>query len=366
LPARDAIDVRILADDLTGALDSAVAFSTHDRGVGVAWRRDASLGPRMAVDVSTREKSEGFAVARHASLARWLAGGELSFKKIDSLLRGHVLAEICACIVDAEYDRVVVAPAFPFQGRVTRAGRQWRLHPDTVVGPDLRVGLADRFQVSVARPGESTHGQVVVYDADTDADLDLIVSTELATPASILWIGAGGLASALARRLHVPSPAKTMLSGPFVGLVGTNHETTDRQIQRFTTKNPGAQIVIDGDLQSAKSRLIERMRSGRPSLVGVKAAGDRIAVAHRIDDTFAALLDGLPPPGVLFVTGGETLHAVCERLGAEKLVVESAIEPGLPVSRMCGGSFHGLVTISKSGAFGDADLLVRLSGDIAP
>jgi len=56
---------------------------------------------------------------------------------------------------------------------------------------------------------------------------------------------------------------------------------------------------------------------------------------------------------------------VCERLGVESLAVEAAIEPGLPVSRMSGGSFDGVATISKSGAFGDADLLVRLCSEAA-
>ena len=90
----------------------------------------------MAVDLATREGAEVEAIGRHAALAPWLAGASLSFKKIDSLLRGHVAAEIGACLANADYERVIVAPAFPFQGRVTRAGRQWRLRPEMIVGPD--------------------------------------------------------------------------------------------------------------------------------------------------------------------------------------------------------------------------------------
>ncbi len=357
----EGVDVRILADDLTGALDSAVAFAAPALGVGVTWRRDAEPGPRMAVDLATMEGAEVEAIGRHAALAPWLAGASLSFKKIDSLLRGHVAAEIGACLANADYERVIVAPAFPFQGRVTRAGRQWRLRPEMIVGPDLTRRLA----ASAALPGAAPPGRIVIYDAETDRDLDRIVETEVAVSTSILWIGTGGLAGALARHLRMPEPVTAKLSAPFVGLIGTDQETTAAQVRRFAAKIPDGHILVEQDVRSARKRLIARMARGQPSVVGVKTSGDRRTATRDIEEAFAALLDGLPPPGALFVTGGETLRALCERLGVESLVVNAAIEPGLPVSRMGGGSFDGVATISKSGAFGDADLLLRLSSDTA-
>jgi uncharacterized protein YgbK (DUF1537 family) len=105
------------------------------------------------------------------------------------------------------------------------------------------------------------------------------------------------------------------------------------------------------------------MEKGAPSVVSVAASGERHAVARRIDGAFAELLDGLPAPGTLLVTGGETLRAVCDSLCAERLVVESALEPGLPISRIGGGRFNGVAAISKSGAFGDSALFVRLCAD---
>jgi uncharacterized protein YgbK (DUF1537 family) len=75
---------------------------------------------------------------------------------------------------------------------------------------------------------------------------------------------------------------------------------------------------------------------------------------------FAALLTFLDPPGALFVAGGETLRQVCNCLGAERLDVDGEIIPGVPASTLRGGRWDGLRVISKSGAFGDAGLLVRL------
>ena len=55
---------------------------------------------------------------------------------------------------------------------------------------------------------------------------------------SILWIGTGGVAGALARHLRMPEPVTAKLSAPFVGLIGTDQETTAAQVRRFAAKIP--------------------------------------------------------------------------------------------------------------------------------
>jgi D-threonate/D-erythronate kinase len=65
-------------------------------------------------------------------------------------------------------------------------------------------------------------------------------------------------------------------------------------------------------------------------------------------------------PGTLVVAGGETLRALCMALDAEGLVVDGEIAAGVPASRLLGGRWDGLRVVSKSGAFGDQELLARL------
>jgi len=356
-------DIRVLADDLTGALDSAVAFAGAGAGMRVAWRPAIAPRARMAVDAATREGSEADAVARHGMLAPWLAEGDLRFKKIDSLLRGHVVAEVAACARAGRYDRIIVAPAFPFQKRVTRGGRQWRLDGEGMVGPDLAVRFRHHFAAGLAAPGEVPDRFLTLYDAETEADLEEIARTGLALGGATLWVGAGALAGALAQACGIrPASAASSLAGrPFLGLVGTNHEVTRRQIARLAALMPEAHVTLDAEPERARGRLLARMEAGAPSVVTVATGGGRTEAARAIADTFFRLLADLPSPGTLLVTGGETLRAVCDIVGADHLVVESEIEPGLAVSRMAGGRFDGLVTISKSGAFGDDDLLLRLA-----
>jgi len=313
----------------------------------------------MAIDAATREGPVETAVERHRTLAPWLAGGQLSFKKIDSLLRGHVIAEIEACIASGTYQRVVLAPAFPFQGRATRLGRQWRLDQPGMVGPDLVAGLGQRFAAGRSAPGSHPVDFITLYDAETDADLDKIVA---AVPeGATLWVGTGGLAAALARHTNAPHKPVPAFSAPFLALVGTNHEVTAGQVDLFAARHADAHVVVEDDIDKTRRLLAKRMMRGEPSVVSVAASGDRHAVAAHIGKVFASLLAGLPKPGTLLVTGGETLRSVCDSLGVTELTVECEIEPGLPVSRAKGGVFERLATISKSGAFGDRALLCRLA-----
>ncbi len=356
-------DIRVLADDLTGALDSAVAFADADAGMRVAWWPDVAPQARMAIDAATREGSEPEAVARHGMLAPWLAGGDLCFKKIDSLLRGHVVAEVAACARAGRYERIIVAPAFPFQKRVMRGGRQWRLDGEGRVGPDLAAEFRHYFAVGLAAPGEVPHRFLTLYDAETEADLEEIARTGLALGAATLWVGAGALAGALAQACGIRTAPAAFLPAtrPFLGLVGTNHEVTCRQIARLADLMPEVHVALelDAEPERTRGRLLARMEAGAPSVVTVATGGTRAEAARAIADAFFHLLADLPSPGTLLVTGGETLRTVCDIVGADHLVVESEIEPGLAVSRMAGGRFDGLVTISKSGAFGDDGLLLR-------
>jgi uncharacterized protein YgbK (DUF1537 family) len=67
----------------------------------------------------------------------------------------------------------------------------------------------------------------------------------------------------------------------------------------------------------------------------------------------------LAPPGCLVVTGGATLFRFVRALEADALLVTGELLPGIALSRLGGGQWPGATVLSKSGAFGAPDLLVR-------
>lgn len=117
--------LRLIADDLTGALDSAVELTGLCGSAPLRWTDDAGLAGSLAVDAGTREAPREGAVARLRRLAPMLCGADIAFKKIDSLLRGHVAAELAACMAAGDWRHVVLALAFPSRGASRVAAACW-------------------------------------------------------------------------------------------------------------------------------------------------------------------------------------------------------------------------------------------------
>jgi len=316
--------LRLLADDLTGALDSAARFIPLTGPVAVMWREPAAGS--LAFDSGTRELDAIAAHSRIAGVAAVLDGGDPAFKKIDSLLRGHVALELAACM--RRFDHCMVAPAFPFQGRITRDGRQLARHGDA--WRDTGVDLAAELRAL----GIAAN----IRDASTDADLDAIVADGRQLDGRVLWCGTGGLAGALAGRRPVPRPA---LAPPILALIGSDHPVSREQVAAVPSDRRAAVVVCD-----------------------LPAATDRESARRQICTAFAALLQRGARPGTLFVSGGATLRDLCEALGASRLEVDGEVEPGVPASVLRGGAWDGQRVVSKSGAFGDIGFLARLLGEM--
>lgn len=338
---------RLLADDLTGALDSAAKFCPAFGAVPVGWA-DNSAEAVLALDSATRESDAATAAARAAALAPALAGADLAFKKLDSLLRGHVAVEIAACLRGGKFDAAVIAPAFPAQGRITRDGRQLAHGHD--VGVDL-VGALAREGILVARrrPGDDLPPGVSLWDAEQDADLAAIAALHRRR---VLWCGTAGLAGALCATLAAGGPgapifANDDLPRPIVALIGSDHAVARAQFAACRT-----QVTLAGDAPA--------IPDGAAVGVAVSPGTGRAEAARHIADAFARVLAGIDRPGTLVVAGGETLRAVCDALGARGLAVAGEVAAGVPVSRLRGGRWDGVCVVSKSGAFGDTGLLARL------
>src|SRR5580692_5388288 len=75
--------LRLLADDLTGALDSAAEFIALTGPVHAFWRGaiPAQLPANAALDSCTRELQAAQAAAIVIDLTHHLSGGSISFKK---------------------------------------------------------------------------------------------------------------------------------------------------------------------------------------------------------------------------------------------------------------------------------------------
>ncbi len=342
----------ILADDLTGACDAAVAFTSVCDPVRVHINGEPSEASVsiQAISTESRDLPVTEAEARFRSVTERLPSGAELFKKIDSVFRGNTIAEIAATLRHARFDLAVLAPAYPALGRTVREGV---LHIHDAAGnrtlpiaellanagcslTALPADLSADELAAALRPHLSDPKPAFLCDTASQDDLARIVSAARSLSKKILWIGTGGLAQALSAEFpplksqRAPSPCP----GHTIFFIGSPHPVTRAQVEHL--KN------------NTQSRRTDRLI---PVVLGQTEAYDvRRAIA-----TYDA-----SQIGCLFMTGGDTAHFVCRALGIRALLLQREFAPGIPLAVAEGGPFDGVSVVLKSGGFGDPDLLCRL------
>ncbi len=347
--------LRLLADDLTGALDSAAAFCGA-RGPIPVWLVPPADTFDAALDLACRDGSEAAAVRATIEAVPFLAGADIAYFKIDSLLRGHWAAMLAALWRSGRFARCLLAPAFPAQGRITIGGGQYvrglngALHPIAV---DPREALAAQ-----GVPIGPDAGGVALCDAASQEDLRRLAEQARSLPGPTLWCGSAGLATALA---GVPVPRAEPLMSPILTIVGSRHPVSEAQTRHLHETTGWGPLLLRGDAAEAITIAAQCRHPGFCVLqIDIPSDTPPERAATQIADSLQRLLPGLAPPATLVVSGGETLRATCQAVGATRLDVAAEVAAGVPISRLRGGVWDGVVVVSKSGAFGSADLLARL------
>ena len=120
--------IGVISDDLTGAAElGAVGLRYGLAAEIVAGEGAIAASDLVCVDTNSRSTSREEAARRTAAAARQLnaAGAQWVYKKVDSVLRGHVVAEVEAVMKAFGVDRALVVPANPLLGRIVRDGRDY-------------------------------------------------------------------------------------------------------------------------------------------------------------------------------------------------------------------------------------------------
>lgn len=360
--------VRVLADDLTGALDACACFAGTRRSLPVCWRADVSGAEDgdLGLDIETRDLDEPTATDRVRAHLPRLASADVAFKKIDSLMRGNSVAEISACAESGAFRSLVLAPAFPAQGRITRDGQQLAWRPDqerwTTVGPNLLgavSGSLDHRPIHVARGRRPAGRGFFVCDAETDGDLRAIANATDILARPILWCGTAGLAHALA------GPAQAVVlpcASRILVVIGSRHPTSVAQVAEVRKRWPGAIVDVAGDVaaETAAGRIASALdHDGLALLTQSEPAASTAEADARLSRLLAALSPRLPIDACI-ASGGSTLRILLDAAGCSSILVEGEVEPGIPFARLRGGHWNRAGLVSKAGAFGGPSSVVRM------
>ena len=347
--------VIIIADDLTGACDSAAAFLGRAERVRVLLHPSgvsAEAGTVTAFSTESRNVSSAEAVGvieRTPATIQDRKGNEIIFKKIDSAGRGHVALETMAALRVWGGALALVAPAFPSAGRTVSNGV---LHVRDSAQQDASVDLGALFGsqcrdlVEVLPVGAEEelerairnalgHGRrVLLCDAETQVDLDRLVSAGYRVGQPILWTGSAGLAFALASRFPAISSATgadwAWPEGRTLFFVGTDHPVTVAQVLHLQQQSGPA----------------------APHLHPIRWNYSSVEYVRK---TFSE-----SPVSSLVLTGGDTAAFVLAALNARVIRLVAEFAPGIPWGIIEGGEADGCAVVTKSGGFGQQETLTNI------
>lgn len=412
--------IGVVADDVTGATDVAVAFRRNGLRSAIYFGTpevaliDADFDAAV-IALKTRTIPAPRAVALSIQAARALeavGAGQLYFKycsTFDSTPSGNIGPVLDALMKLVATDLVVGTPSSPEHGRTTYRGHLFvndqllseshmRSHPLTpmvdssltrLMGAQAR-GRAELLSLESVREGPPAiresiraargRARYLFPDAITDDDLLLVARELLDEP---LIAGAAGLAGALARAVVERRGARQSAvewgtpEGRAAVLVGSCSRRTLEQIEHMRRAGRDS-FHLDAlrhpspdKLSRQALRWYDSLTLGQAPLIysSVSSAElhevqSSLGVEHSAEILEAAMGQiavGLRDRGVtrFVAAGGETSGSIIEALGIRGGIVGVEAARGVPWIH----TNDGLDVLLKSGNFGEPDLLVTASGD---
>ncbi len=384
--------VLIVADDLTGSLDTAGPFAAQGLTTMVAAQPlDSDAGAVTDADVvsintDSRHLDPDAAAERIEKCVRHFARQrfDIVFKKVDSTLRGNVATETMALMNACDRKVALIAPAFPAQGRTVVNGvvhvdgvplARTSFALDALSPPPLQplgevfAGFVGAQHVSAWRPGESLNVPaegVVVADAANDEDLSELFEKSSGHAGQTLFVGSAGLGLILARNLksagvvaEAETPERSATNQPIVFVVGSRAVRSREQVDQLRAyldtlvlKAPNGVLGAIRNLSTARQIVVVAVED--------PTAGDAdpVEVARQLARSGLAIVNKVEA-GAMFVTGGDTAIAVLNESKCPLIQVDGNLMPGIPYARFTQNG-RSIILVTKAGGFGTRDTMIDI------
>ncbi len=379
----------MIADDLTGTLDTGVQFAKQGITVSVvidteflteAFTTDSEV---LAVNSDSRHISPEQAydaVYRIASLGRQ-AGIPYIYKKTDSVMRGNIGAELSAALQASGAGSLAFVPSYPAMKRITKNG----IHyvdgvplSDSIFGQDPFNPVTEsdvaklihlQTEVPACRLDETIGEGIIIVDGGSDEELHE-AGIQL-KQAGLLKASAGcaGFAKFLPELLELNTADSPEIPDP-----------GDRLLVISGSLNPVTRLLLDEGERSGYRRIFmskeQRTDARNAELPGLsspwtildsldpdnnmtgESADDNEAIRSAIADNIGTLVSRVLEEyqGTIMIIGGDTLLSCLKQIGCTEMRILVEIYPGVVLSEITANGTKRLL-ISKSGGFGQETLL---------
>ncbi len=313
----------VIADDITGAAELGgiglrfglrVLLSDH-----VVDSADIDL---LVIYSNTRSLPEGKATETMSSLAKEVKDlfPSLFYKKIDSVLRGHVMAETITQMKVFGYEKALLVPVNPLLGRTISNGTYY-LHGQPIhetgfsSDPEFPVYSSDVKQMLKNQALIATHNGllqngITIGEAITPGDVEEWAKHQ---SENVLLGGAASFFYALLEKNYqrITNDNKVSLSSPVLLVSGTTYRNSIDQRKKFehlVTDMPSP-VYLD---ETAGEIEIENWADEAVAILS-KNKGAIVAIGEH---------EGKSDPNLLAAKLAEVVKKITERTGIAELLIE--------------------------------------------
>lgn len=413
------IRLLIIADDLTGALDTGVQFAASGAATRVVTNinydySEAEEVKVLVMDAETRhlDSREAYEVVYNITKKAIQNGIPFIYKKTDSALRGNIGSELTAVLDAAEAESLSFFPAFPKMKRTTVDGVHYIDGvpvEESVFGkdpyepvkcsyiPDLireqstvKVTLAEEVDSKVKSEDVP---EIIVWNAQTDEHLENLGQSLFKENRLHVMAGCAGFAAVLPKLLDLEGrpPEIPNFIKRFLVICGSVNPITLSQLE-FAEANGFSRISLNAEekldngyweceeglkrldylreLIEAKSCSILDSNDPTGTCLTKEYADKYNMSTQEIRESIAKnlghILKELINRGLnatMMITGGDTLIGCMKQMDVYEMEPICELTPGIVLSRFNIGDAECHM-LSKSGGFGDKLLLTSLAKQI--
>jgi len=385
----------ILADDLTGALDSGVQLINKGYSVQVCTDLKDAFDYTdhvdvLVIDTESRHISPESAYGLIKTLAQKAVDLKFDhlYKKTDSGLRGNVGAELTALIEATQQKVLNFVPAYPKLDRITVNGIHYvnglplaqsvfatdAIDPMTVSAVDELIHLQSSINVS-----QSGSEGIIVHDCQSDAQMAKIAETIFPEGQCLISAGCAGLLEAFPPKSIQPTDKIPLnLNENLLVVTGSINEVSLNQIDQAIKKGavryhvPMNLIVnekwSESDIELFAENLVKGILPSTTIILDTQQSFEieqpisRDKIGRIIAKCMGVLVSKMIikfPDYTFMIIGGDTLQAIMQELGIHALTPVTEIVPGVVLAKYVYQNIeHYLVT--KSGAFGSDKLIAQV------
>lgn len=412
--------ILVVADDLTGAVDTGAQFSKRGYKTCVIsgsdeFKKSLKECDVLVVDTESRFDESKTAYKKAFETGKLAKSGNFKYiyKKLDSTMRGNVGAEIAGLMDSMEISHTFVIPALPLYGRTTLDGKVYVngiLLDKTDFAKDPKNPVKESYIASIiSNQTDKSNGiisikdiragkkqftkkletlislgiQIIVIDAESNDDLDLIASVLTGRKERMMFAGCSGFAEALSGFTTLKREKKIRIV-----FAGSVNKVTIRQVEMAATQfhiqvvDIDAEAVLSGEtdkelgritriaasasmkgedliIRSANSReyVDECFRKAKENGIDESTLSD--IISGFIGKLAAEIIRSVSLTGII-LTGGDTAFKTMKALNIKGIVIKGEIAHGIPYGSFMDEGFKDLIVVTKAGGFGTDETISQI------